>query len=152
MKNVMDAAAVRLRAATDQDLPAIEAMLRTNGLPRAGVPDFIEDFVLAESGAEIVGAIGLEVHDVFGLLRSAAVASEWQGRGLGTALVERIILNAKARGVQTLYLLTTTAERYFPSFGFSAIGREDVPQALHASAEFRGACPASATVMSLQLA
>ena len=36
----------------------------------------------------------------------------------GRALVTRMISDAEARGIHALYLLTTTAERYFPSFGF----------------------------------
>ena len=46
-----------------------------------------------------------------------------------------------------MYLLTTTAERYFPRFAFKRITREDVPDSLQASVEFRDACPASAVVM-----
>ena len=43
--------------------------------------------------------------------------------------------------------LTTTAERFFPRFGFERITRDDVPASVQASIEFREACPASATVM-----
>ena len=45
------------------------------------------------------------------------------------------------------FLLTTTAERFFPKFGFERIERTDVPASLQASIEFRSACPSSAIVM-----
>ena len=51
-------------------------------------------------------------------------------------------LNAPA-----LYLLTTTAEQFFPKFGFERIARADVPATVQASVEFTSACPTSATVM-----
>ena len=50
-------------------------------------------------------------------------------------------------GAKALYLLTTTAESYFPSFGFAPTSREAVPEDVRATAEFQGACPASAAVM-----
>jgi amino-acid N-acetyltransferase len=50
-----------------------------------------------------------------------------------------------------VFLLTTTAENFFPSFGFQRIERADVPTELEQSPELRGACPASATVMKLTL-
>jgi N-acetylglutamate synthase-like GNAT family acetyltransferase len=59
----------------------------------------------------------------------------------------RVIADAEARGIRALYLLTTTAERYFPSFGFRPITRDEVPADIRATAEFQGACPASAAVM-----
>ena len=61
--------------------------------------------------------------------------------------MSRAIALAEERGAKALYLLTTTAEGYFPSFGFSLTSREAVPDDVRATAEFQGACPASATVM-----
>jgi amino-acid N-acetyltransferase len=80
-------------------------------------------------------------------LRSVAVAPGWRSRGLGRALVERAIAEAEGRGLHAIYLLTTTAERYFPSLGFTATTRDAVPEELRAAAEFCGACPDSAVVM-----
>ena len=54
---------------------------------------------------------------------------------------------AATHGLTPLYLLTTTAEDFFPRFGFSRITRQEVPESVRASVEFRSACPASAVVM-----
>jgi N-acetylglutamate synthase-like GNAT family acetyltransferase len=70
---------------------------------------------------------------------------------LGRLLVERVISEAKARGVEALYLLTPTAEHYFPSFGFSKVEREGVPDEVKATEEFSSACPSSAAVMRLPM-
>jgi amino-acid N-acetyltransferase len=111
------------------------------------VRDAFPSFIVAEAGTDIVGVAGLEICCDNALLRSVAVHDAWRSMGLGRALVARTIADAEARGINALYLLTTTADRYFPTFGFKAIAREAVPPDIQATAEFREACPASATVM-----
>jgi N-acetylglutamate synthase-like GNAT family acetyltransferase len=142
---------VALRPARDEDLGAVESLLTASALPLDGVAEALCGFVVAESDGRLVGVVGLEVCCNYGLLRSTAVDPAWRGRALGRALVERIIAEAEARGIEALYLLTTTADRYFPSFGFARTSRDAVPAEVRATAEFRSACPASATVMRLCL-
>ena len=143
---------VRVRSADARDLPGVEALLTESALPLAGVREALPGFVVAEDAAgAIVGVAGLEVYQQHALLRSVAVAPEWRSRRLGRALVERMIAEANARGLQSIHLLTTTADRYFPSFGFERITRDDVPACLRVAEEFASACPASATVMTLGL-
>ena len=137
----------RLRAATASDLPAIERLLTASKLPLDGVREALPSFIVAEAGTELVGVAGLEPCRDNALLRSVAAAEEWRSRGVGRALVQRVITDAESRGVHALYLLTTTAERWFPSFGFHPIARDHAPADIRATAEFRGACPASAAVM-----
>ena len=142
-----NSSAAIIRAATPADLPRVEKLLSASDLPLAGVRDALRDFVVAESGGELVGVAGLEVCCDDALLRSVAVHPDWRSKGVGRALVSRAISDAEARGIHALYLLTTTAEHYFPSFGFEGISRADVPAEVRGTAEFQGACPDSATVM-----
>jgi N-acetylglutamate synthase-like GNAT family acetyltransferase len=144
-------APITIRPAEDRDLPKIESLLASNDLPLDGVRDAICGFLVAQADDEIVGVIGMEYCGSYGLLRSTAVDAEWRSRGIARALVERIIAEAESRGIRALYLLTTTAERYFPTFGFRATARADVPLEIRATGEFRGACPESATVMCLSM-
>lgn len=123
------------------------ALLREAGLPTDGVPADLADFLVATTGREVVGAVGLERYGDAALLRSAAVREARRGTGVGEALVHAALELARARAVRDLVLLTTTADRWFPRFGFERTSREAVPAAVHASAEFQGACPASAVVM-----
>ena len=136
-----------VREATPADLPAIERLLTHSGLPLDGVADALPTFVVAQAGADIVGVAGLEVCCDNALLRSVAVADPWRSHGVGRALVTRVIADAEARGIAALYLLTTTAEHYFPRFGFHPIPRDQTPDDIRATAEFTSACPASAVVM-----
>lgn len=143
--------AVRLRAAVPADRAAVHALLSAAELPLDGIPADLAHFIIAERGGALVGAIGLEPYGEAGLLRSAVVAREERGGGVGDALVRALIEAARAAGTRELVLLTTTAETWFPRFGFTRITRESAPAALHASEEFQGACPASAVTMHLRL-
>lgn len=136
-----------LRPALATDREAVERLLTASHLPLDGVPRTLADFIVAESDGALVGVAGLEVCGEDALLRSVAVDPAWQSHGVGRALVTRVLADADARGVRGLYLLTTTADGYFPRFGFRPTTRDAVPDELRATAEFRGACPASATVM-----
>jgi N-acetylglutamate synthase-like GNAT family acetyltransferase len=142
-----------LRMATDGDARAVEELLTASHLPLDGVREALRCFVVALYNERLVGVAGIEACGVSGehaLLRSVAVDPAWRSRGLGRTLVARAIALAEERGAKALYLLTTTAESYFPSFGFEATAREKVPEDVRTTAEFRGACPASATVMVRQ--
>ena len=140
-----------IRAAAPRDYAAVERLLRASDLPIDGVREALPTFLVAESAGELVGVGGLEVCCDDALLRSVAVASDWRGRGIGRLLVWRLIAEAESRGLRALYLLTTTAESYFPSFGFTRTTRDAVPSEVRETVEFRSACPASATVMCKRL-
>ena len=138
---------MEVRSATDADYTAVITLLETAGLPTAGVPRTLGDFIVADTGDGLAGAIGLERYGSAALLRSAVVRPGDQGSGIGAALVRALLDRARDGQVREIYLLTTTAERWFPRFGFAPIARERVPDAVRASVEFREACPASAAVM-----
>jgi len=144
--------AVEIRRPTENDLPAIERLLTASSLPLDGVRDSLPSFLLAEVGDTLLGVAGLEVCCDNALLRSVAVDPAWRSQGIGRLLVTRVIADAESRGIHALYLLTTSAERYFPGFGFREITRNEVPENIRATAEFQSACPASATVMTRPIA
>lgn len=146
-----DDGAARIRRAIAGDFRAVSSLLEASSLPLDGVPQSLDGFLVAESNGDLVGVAGLESCCDNALLRSVAVRPEWRSKGLGRSLVERIIAEAEQQGVHGLYLLTTTAEHYFPSFGFRTVAREAVPADVRETEEFRGACPASATAMALPL-
>ena len=141
-----------IRGATSDDLAGIVALLESSGLPTDGVAECLEGFLVAEHDGALVGVVGIEnCCREYALLRSTAVAASWRGRGVGRQLVERAIAESETHGTKALYLLTMTAEHYFPSFGFVTTTRDAVPEEVRATAEFCNVCPSSATVMSLEL-
>ncbi len=140
-----------VRVADKADLTAIHELLEAAGLPLAGVEEWLPSFLVAEHEGRIVAVAGLELYEASALLRSVAVRPEWQGSGLGRELVDRLLSQARERGIQDVYLLTTTAEHYFPRLGFACISRDQVPECVQCSVEFTCACPASAVVMQRTL-
>lgn len=138
--------------ATAADLGPVRDLLRAAGLPASDLAEGRQELLLARQGERLVGTVGIEVHGCDGLLRSLAVAADLRGKGLGETLHQRAVALAAARGVRTLYLLTTTAERFFAARGFDRISREAVPDALRTTPEFASLCPASAVCMRRELA
>jgi amino-acid N-acetyltransferase len=153
---------IGIRHAQASDLPAIELLLTDADLPTVGVGEIVRahagDFFVAETEAGdrserlVVGVAGLEVCCDNALLRSVAVRPEWRSHAVGRELVRRIVSDAEARGLHALYLLTTTAEHYFPRFGFERVERRDVAPEIAETVEFKSACPASAVAMKKSLA
>ncbi len=137
--------------AAPADLPGILALLDASRLPRASIEDYVASTLVARHNAVVVGTAALELYGGAALLRSVAVATALRGQGLGAALTVAALDLARRRGVQTVYLLTETAGRFFPKFGFRPITRAEVDVTVRASTEFTTACPASALVMRAEL-
>jgi amino-acid N-acetyltransferase len=142
---------MNIHAATPTDLPEILALLRSSDLPVAGIERHIATTLVARDSGSFVGCAAVEVYGAAGLLRSIAVAGNLRGEGLGQRLTEAALELARRRGVRDIYLLTTTAENFFPRFGFVPIPRDQLDPALGPSEELRGACPASAVAMRANL-
>jgi arsenate reductase len=140
-----------IRAACPDDRTAVEALLRAEQLPTAGVAEHFATFTVAIEDGELVGVAGLELFGTSALLRSVAVRRQTRGRGLGSMLTRRALEQAGSAGVTGAFLLTTTAHDFFAQRGFERVERAAIPPAVTSSAELRGACPESATVMRRQL-
>jgi amino-acid N-acetyltransferase len=143
---------VTVRAARDEDLTGVEALLAQANLPTDGVRDFFPaNYAVAEVKGVLMGAVGVEEYAAFGLLRSAVVTPDARGTGLGARLVRDRLAWSKARGMTDIYLLTTTAPRFFEKFGFAQVDRTAVPSEVQTAPEFASVCPSTATVMHLGL-
>lgn len=142
---------IAIEPATPADMPDVLALLERHGLPRDGVRDHVASMLVARDGGTLVGVAALELYAGDALLRSVAVDSGYQGQRVGHRLTEAALDMARRHAVSTVFLLTTTAEGFFPRFGFEPISRTDVPAAVHNSIEFQSACPASAVVMRTRL-
>jgi amino-acid N-acetyltransferase len=136
-----------IRRAEDADIERVEALLRDAHLPLEGARDAFRVGFVAEEHDAIVGAVALEMYPDNALLRSLVVDQTAQGKGLGGRLTQAAIEEAQRRGVHAIYLLTTTAEQFFPRFGFVAVNRQSMPPSIQGSIEFQSACPASAIAM-----
>lgn len=138
---------IQVRALGPADLDAARALLAAHDLPVEDLASPALSLLGAFQDRGLVGVVGLESCEPFGLLRSLAVADAHRGRGLARALCAEIFALARRRGIQTLFLLTTTAADYFPRLGFVAIPRDAAPPSIQTSTQFASLCPASARVM-----
>lgn len=149
----VDPAHVAIAAVRSEQRDAVRAFLVACALPEAGLdPHWSTAWVARdpESG-DILGTVALEVHGGAALLRSLAAREDWRSRGLGSELFEFAMARARELGVGAVGLLTTTAAPFFARRGFAAVGWDDMPASLRASAEFQGACPSTAQAMLLPL-
>lgn len=147
----MSSAQISIDPATADDLDLVERLLESNDLPTSDVRDAAPEFVVGRLDDEPVGVGGIEAYGHVGLLRSIVVAEAHRGRGYGAALCDALEARARADGVSTLYLLTTTAAGFFRARGYEAVDREAVPSGIRETSQFTDLCPASATRMRTDL-
>lgn len=151
-------ASLRLRPAKSENRRYVERLLSENELPTADLSESLNALYVCEVDdeqgsveSERVGIGGVEVHGEYGLLRSVVVEERVRGEGYGRALCDRLLDQAADAGVETVYLLTTTADEFFSSLGFVAVERESVPPAIRDTAEFSELCPDSAVCMRKEI-
>jgi amino-acid N-acetyltransferase len=137
---------ITISNATHSDLDVVEALLEREHLPLDGFRG-ADTVLIARAGNRIIGSAALELYEQGALLRSVAVDAEHRGAGVGNELTRIAVDIARRRGASAVYLLTTTAERFFRRSGFEIIDRADVPGGVTASEEFAHACPSTAIIM-----
>ena len=141
-----------IELAVKNDFHEIDQLLLSNSLP-AIEPAYANSFFFKaiKDQDKIVGAIGIEIYGKYGLLRSLVVEPEYRNQGIANHLVEKLIKHAQNSNIETLFLLTTTADKYFEKKEFQRIHRDEVPNEIKQSSEFKSICPVSAIVLKKQL-
>jgi len=130
------------------DESSVKQLLSESSLPISDITtQHLQHFFGCGSSLGLEGVIGLELFGEVALLRSLAVASSRRGTGVGSGLVAHAERHARDQGVQSLYLLTTTAEQFFLRRGYARIPRDEAPAAIKTTSEFSGICPTSSAFM-----
>ena len=144
---------ITIANASADDLPDILHLLSQVQLPHDGVAETVGGFLVArDDTARLIATIGLERHGNTALLRSAAVAPEYQGCGIGSRLTENLLERATNNGVERVVLLTSTAKEFFARcFGFRETPRTSFDKELAGSPEWNLPCCSSAVCMTLDL-
>ena len=99
---------------------ALQAHLRPAQIPTS---------VVALSEDTLLGGAALISHDMdtrmdlSPWLACVYVAPEYRRQGVGTALVQRVVHEARALGVDTLHLFTPDKEAFYARLGWSVIER-----------------------------
>ncbi|MCM3901185.1 MAG: GNAT family N-acetyltransferase [Pyrinomonadaceae bacterium] len=139
--------------AVQADLADVLALLTSVDLPHEGVEEHFSGFLVAkDQDGRLAGTIGIERHGSVALLRSAAVAGQFQHSGLGSCLTNVLLETARKSGIEKVVLLTSTASGFFARrFGFAEAARSDYDGRLADSPEWRLPRCSSAVCMSLDL-
>ena len=119
---------VIVRPARTGDITAIREIIRAyteDGrlLAKAQVTLFesVQEFVVAESGGHVVGCGALHVMwEDLAEVRSLAVAPQFKGGGVGSAMLTTLIERARALGVRRVFCLTFEVD-FFARHGFVGI-------------------------------
>lgn len=91
------------------------------GKPLVSLYEDVQEFWVAEADGVVVGCGALHVMwEDLGELRTVAVDPGWRGRGVGSAIVERLLGTARALGLRRLFVLTFEVD-FFARLGFRSI-------------------------------
>ncbi len=124
------------------------ALLQMQGLPVSDITvERLKSFFYIGSDGSPTGIVGLEMCGADALLRSLAIAEHARSHGVGSGLVRYAEKYAASKSVQSIYLLTTTAEAFFKRLGYERIDRSRAPPSIERTREFASLCPASAAFM-----
>lgn len=127
--------ATKLRAATLADVAAMEVLMAPfvatgDLLPRSNYDlcRHIKEYVVAEThDASLVGTASLKVYSTqLAEIAGLAVREDQQGRGVGKALVEVLLVDARALGLAEVFGLTRKP-LFFLRLGFRVAEKEQFP-------------------------
>lgn len=138
---------ITIRPANSNDYAEVITLLQQDNLPVEDIDPQLPHFFVSEENGHITAAAGLEVYTEGALLRSVVVHISKRNQGLASRLLEELFPYATRQSINKLFLITTTAEKYFLQKGFIKTGRDNVPASVLQSKEFNGLCPSSATIM-----
>ncbi len=92
----------------------------------------VTDFVVAELDGDVVGCGALHVlWEDLGEIRTLAVAETALGRGVGSAVLQRLVDRARALGLSRLFCLTFETA-FFTRHGFEPIDGQAVDPEIYA--------------------
>lgn len=141
-----------IRNSRPSDLPKVIKLLEQAHLPKDGVSDQFENFLILENSSQnLIGCAGLELYEQFGLIRSVVIQPDLRNKNYGAKLVLELEQFGKNKELESLYLLTETAQRFFSKHGYTVVDRPQVPKEIQDSYEYSTACKVSAVVMTKKL-
>ncbi|UCG07439.1 MAG: GNAT family N-acetyltransferase [Desulfobacterales bacterium] len=141
--------AINIERFSTYDKEKVLDLLSGAGLP---VEDLTNEkminFMVAKGQDDcIIGVVGVEMYQETGLLRSLAVHPTYREKGIGRRLTRKIESFARHNGIKILYLLTMTAADFFQKIGYEVTQRDEVPESIKKTEEFKSVCPVSAACL-----
>ena len=124
-----------IRKAVMHDMSPVQKLIndfakQETMLPRAlnELYESVRDFYVYETDGKIIAVCALRVlWEDLAEVRSLAVIPEYQGKGIGQALVNKCISEAKELGIKRVFALTYRPD-FFKKIGFTDIDKAKLPQ------------------------
>jgi len=128
-----------IRKATIQDIKLIQALINYFAkqdlmLPRSlnELYENMRDYWVYEERNKIVGCCALHISwDDLAEIKSLAVLTQAQGKGLGRQLVSQCLQEARQLGAKRVFVLTYKSD-YFKKFGFKRVKTSELPHKIWA--------------------
>lgn len=126
---------MQVRKATMQDVEAVWQIVNRNAdkglmLPRSHNTIFesLRDFLVVTVDERVVATAALHIMwNDLAEIRAMAVDDQFQGKGIGRALLEAIEREAKILAIPRLFALTYQVE-FFNHCGYQVVAKEGLPQ------------------------
>lgn len=124
-----------IRKAKTADLKQVHKLIndfakREQMIPRSlnELYETLRDFIVCEVGGNISGVCALHIMwEDLAEIRSLAVTSLHQKKGIGRKLVKQCLKEAKDLGIKKIFALTYHPE-FFRKLGFTGIDKSNLPQ------------------------
>ncbi|WP_339792865.1 MAG: arsenic resistance N-acetyltransferase ArsN2 [Imperialibacter sp.] len=137
---------IQFRLVKPSELAVATALLEQASLIVSDISEKVKLFGLF-SDNNLLALAGLEVFENEALLRSVCVSAKEKGKGYGRQIIKALENDAGGNGITELYLLTTTASKFFERIGYKVADRNTASDAIKNTSEFSGLCPSSAVFM-----
>lgn len=148
----MDYSTAHITSASANHVESISELLKDAKLPYSDISvELLSHFIVLIHENAVLGTVGLEVYGEHALIRSLVLDEAARGNGFGKQLVHEIEEKARQLNINGIYLLTTTAAKFFEKEGYEMFDRKDVPEDIQKTTEFSFLCPDSATCMLKKL-
>ena len=128
-----------IRRAQIEDIHQIQVLINQFAkqelmLPRSlsGLYECLRDFWVCQQNNQIAGCCALHIiWQDLGEIRSLVVKKPWQGKGIGSQLINAAFDEARGLGLKSIFTLTYIPD-YFKGFGFHRISKEKLPHKIWA--------------------
>ena len=138
---------IKIKKLDNTEILYARKLLKDNGLPFSDIENESVQLFSIEQENQNIGIIGFEKYGKSGLLRSFVIEEQYRSKGIGAQVLSDFEKLVSELGISELYLLTTTADKFFARNGFEVFDRKAVPQLIAGTTEFESICPASAVCM-----
>ncbi|AUS10227.1 hypothetical protein C1X05_16220 [Laceyella sacchari] len=122
-----------IRRAIERDVFQVRKLLREAGLNDRGIDEHIDHFFVVEMPTDegetpqLAGAVGMEVHGKYGLLRSFVLERAPWNTKVGMNMIQILLSYASKLRLSHVYLLAGASQEFFTQLGFSEIAFDELP-------------------------